>query len=40
MGNMRNAHNILARKSERKRPLRSPRSSLEDNIKIGLREIM
>jgi hypothetical protein len=36
---MRNAHIILVRKSEGKRPLRRPRHRWEDNIRIDLRKI-
>jgi len=36
MGEMRNAYNILVGKLEGKRPLGSPRSRREDNIKMDL----
>jgi hypothetical protein len=36
---MRNAYNILVGKREVKRPLGRPRSRLEDNIKMDLREV-
>jgi hypothetical protein len=39
MGEMRNAYNILIRKLEGKRPLKRPRHSSENNIKMALREI-
>jgi hypothetical protein len=39
MREMRNAHNILVGKPERKRPLGRPRHKWEDNIRIDLREI-
>jgi hypothetical protein len=35
----RNAYRILVGKAEGKRPLRRPRSTWVDNIKIDLREI-
>jgi hypothetical protein len=35
---MRNAHNILYVKHQRKRPLGRPSNRLEDNIKIDIRE--
>jgi hypothetical protein len=38
MGEIRNAYNILVRKSEGKRPLGRPRCRREDNIKMYLRE--
>jgi hypothetical protein len=38
MAEKRNAYRILVRKPEGKRPLRRPRPSLEDNIKIDLRD--
>jgi hypothetical protein len=38
MGKMRNAYKILIRKSEGKIPLGRPRRSLEDNIRMDLRE--
>jgi hypothetical protein len=34
MGEMINTYKILARKPDRKRPLRRPRHGWEDNIKI------
>jgi len=36
---MRNAHKIFVGKPERKRSLGRPRSRLEDNITMDLREI-
>jgi hypothetical protein len=36
---MRNAHNILVENPEGKTPLVKPKSRLEDNIKMYLREI-
>jgi hypothetical protein len=39
MGEMRNAYKYLVGKLERKRPLRRPRCSWENNIKMDLREI-
>jgi len=39
MGKMRNACNILVRKTECKRPLEKSRRRLEDNIRIDLGEI-
>jgi hypothetical protein len=39
MGEMRNAYKILVGKPEGKRPLRRPRHTWEDNIKINLKEI-
>jgi hypothetical protein len=36
MGEMRNAYNILVRKSEEKRPLGKPRRRWEDNILMYL----
>jgi hypothetical protein len=39
MGDMRNADNILVRKSEGKRPLGRPRHRWED-IRIGLRKMV
>jgi len=39
MGEMRNAHKILVRKHEEKRPLGRPRSRLEDNIRMNVREM-
>jgi hypothetical protein len=38
MGEMRNAYKVLVGKREEERPLRKPRSKLEDNIKINLNE--
>jgi hypothetical protein len=35
---MRNVHNILIGKPEGKRPLRRPRHTWEDNIKVDLKE--
>jgi hypothetical protein len=40
MGDMRKAYKILVGKPEGKRPLRSPRRRWEDNIRMGLREIV
>jgi hypothetical protein len=37
MGEIRNAYNILVGKPEAKRPLRRPRRTLEDNIRMDLR---
>jgi hypothetical protein len=39
MGAKRNANRILVGKQEGKRPLRRPRRSCEDNIRMDLREI-
>jgi hypothetical protein len=39
MGEERNSYRILVRRPEEKRPLRKPRHSGVDNIKIGVREI-
>jgi hypothetical protein len=39
MGQIRNAYRVLVGKPERKRTLGRPRSRLEDNIKMNLREI-
>jgi hypothetical protein len=39
MGEMRNAYNISAGKSEGKRPLGRPRCRWEYNIRMNLREI-
>jgi hypothetical protein len=39
MGEIRNTYKILVGKSEGKRPLGRPRSRLEDNIRMVLREI-
>jgi hypothetical protein len=39
MGAMRNAYNIFAGKSERKRSLDKPKSRWEDTIKLYLKEI-
>jgi hypothetical protein len=39
MGAMRNAHNILVGKPERKRPVRRPRHRWGDNIRIDFSEI-
>jgi hypothetical protein len=39
MEEMRNAHKIMARKPEEKRPLRRPRCRREDNIRVDLRAI-
>jgi hypothetical protein len=36
---MRNAYKILAGKPEGKRPLGRPRRRLEDDIRIGFREV-
>jgi hypothetical protein len=36
----RNAYMLLVRKSERKRPLRRPRSTWVDNIKMDLGEMV
>jgi hypothetical protein len=38
-GEKRNAHTILVKKSERRRPLEKPRRMWEDNIKTDLRDI-
>jgi hypothetical protein len=38
MGEMRNAHKILVRQPEGKRPYGRPRHRWEDNIKMNLRE--
>jgi hypothetical protein len=40
MGEVRNADNIFAGRPEGKRPLGKPRRRWEDNIRIGLREIV
>jgi hypothetical protein len=40
MGKMRNAHNILERKPENKKPLLKLKSRCEDNIKMGRKEMM
>jgi hypothetical protein len=40
MGEMRNAYNILVGKPEEKRPLERPRIMWEDNIKMGLGEMV
>jgi hypothetical protein len=40
MGEMRNAYNILVKKSEGKRPFVRPRCRWEYNIRIDLREIV
>jgi hypothetical protein len=39
VGEMRNAYKILVRKHQGKRPLRRPRSSWGDNIRMNYREI-
>jgi hypothetical protein len=39
MEEMRNAHQIVVRKPEGKRPLAGPRHRWEDNIRMDLREI-
>jgi hypothetical protein len=39
MGEMRNAHEILVGKPEKKRPPRRPICRWEDNIKMDFREI-
>jgi hypothetical protein len=39
MGEKRNSYRILVGKPEGKRPLGKPKSMLEDNIKMDLREI-
>jgi hypothetical protein len=39
IGEMRNAYKILVETPEGKRPLGRPRRSLEDNIKVGIKEI-
>jgi len=39
MGQMRNAYNILVRKTEGKRTLGRPRRKWEDNIRLDLGEI-
>jgi hypothetical protein len=38
MGEKRNAYRILVREPEGKRPLRRPRRTWEDNIRMDLRE--
>jgi hypothetical protein len=38
MGEMRNAHNTFVRKPEVKIPLRRPRHTWEDNMRMDLRE--
>jgi hypothetical protein len=40
MGEKRNAYGALVRRPEGKRPLGRRRSGWEDNVKIGLREIL
>jgi hypothetical protein len=40
MGEKMNAYRILVGKPERKRPLRKPRHSWEEDIKMDLREIV
>jgi hypothetical protein len=37
---MRNAYDILVRKPEDKRPIRTPRHRWEDNIRMDLREMV
>ena len=39
MEQSRNAHRVLVRKPEGKKPLGWPRCRWEDNIKMGLREV-
>jgi hypothetical protein len=39
MGEERGVHRVLVGKPERKRPLRRPRRSWEDNIKMDLQEV-
>ena len=39
MGEIRGVHRVLVGKSERKRPLGSPRLGWEDNIKMDLQEV-
>jgi hypothetical protein len=39
VGEMRNTDKVLIRKAEGKRSLRIPRSRMEDNIRMDLREI-
>jgi transposase len=39
MGEGRGVYRVLVGRPEGKRPLRRPRRRLEDNIKLGLREI-
>jgi len=40
MGEMKNAHKILVRKPEGKRPLGRPRRRWEDNIRMDRREVV
>jgi hypothetical protein len=40
MGEMRNEYNILVEKTEGKRPLGRPRRKWENDIRMGLREIV
>jgi hypothetical protein len=40
MGEMKNAHKILGRKPEGKRPLGRPRRRWEDNIRMDRREVV
>jgi hypothetical protein len=39
MGERRGAYQVLVRKPEERRPFGRPRPSLEDNIKMVLREV-